>query len=195
MDFFKNRVITKADWIIVGVSLFLLVLVTLGYFAAASIVKGQIKTVAASVSKTHSELNEARAIAAKKDGLLKEIEKVREKISSFEDRLPTEKEVPKLLRQFQRIAELSGVKYQLITAQPIDEKELYVRLPYQVRVKGAYPEIGEFLRSLEFGSRFIKVENIDIGPEDKGSSEANFTISTYMFVSKEKESESGVTHS
>jgi Tfp pilus assembly protein PilO len=70
-----------------------------------------------------------------------------------------------------------------------------VRIPFKVRVKGAYPEIGEFLRSLEFGSRFIKVEDLDIGPENKGASEASFVISTYMFVSKSKQSESGVTQS
>ncbi len=195
MDFFKNRVITKTDWIIIGVSLFLLVLVTLVYFVALSFAKGQMNQVQAKITAKQAELNEARVIASRKDGLVKEIEQVKEKISSFEDKLPTDKEVPRLLRQFQKIAELSGVKYQSITAEPIDEKELYVRLPYRVSVKGAYPQIGEFLRSLEFGSRFIKVEDLDIGPEDKGESEANFIISTYMFVSKEKGSEGGVTQS
>jgi Tfp pilus assembly protein PilO len=195
MEFFKNRVVTKTDWIIIGVSLFLLVLVTLVYFVALSFARGQIDQVLAKISTKQAELNEARLIASKKDGLVREIEQVKEKISSFEDKLPTDKEVPKLLRQFQQIAELSGVKYQSITAEPIDEKELYVRLPYKVSVKGAYPQIGEFLRSLEFGSRFIKVEDLDIGPEEKGESEASFIISTYMFVSKEKESEGGVTQS
>lgn len=195
MEFFKNRVITKTDWIIIGISLFLLVLVTLVYFVVLSFAKGQIEQMQAQIGAKQAELNEARLIASRKDDLVKEIEQVREKISNFEDKLPTEKEVPRLLRQFQQIAELSGVKYQSITAEPIDEKELYVRLPYRVSVKGAYPQIGEFLRSLEFGNRFIKVEDLDIGEEEDGSSEAKFIISTYMFVSKAKESEGGVTQS
>jgi hypothetical protein len=55
--------------------------------------------------------------------------------------------------------------------------------------------MGEFLRSLEFGDRFIKVEDVNIGPEEEGISEAKFTISTYMFVSNEVLSQSGGTQS
>ena len=195
MEFFKNRVITKADWIIIGASLFLLVIVTLVYFVALSFVKEQVTQLRAEIVTTQTELVEARAIAAKRDGLLKELEEVRKNISSFEDKLPTDKEVPKLLSQFQQIAEMSGVKYQSITAEPIDEKESYVRIPFKVKVKAKYPEIGKFLASLEFGNRFIKVENLQIGPEREGASEADFVICTFMFVSKDPWTESGVTQS
>jgi len=195
MNFFKDRTITKGDWIIIGSALFLLVLVTLVYFVAISLVRGQVDELRAKVAVEQGKVDEARAVAARKDGLLAEIKMVREKIINFEDQLPTEKEVPRLLNQFQQIAELSGLKYQMITAEPIDEKELYVRIPFKVKVDGTYPVIGEFLRSLEFGNRFIKVEDLNIGPEKKGTSEANFIISTYMFVHKEKTGESGVTQS
>ncbi|MBI4831099.1 MAG: type 4a pilus biogenesis protein PilO [Candidatus Lindowbacteria bacterium] len=196
MEFFKDRVITKADWIIIGVSLFALLIVTLLYFLGLSYGKGQIKEVDTQIAAAQARVAEARAIAAKRDTLVRELAQVRQRISTFEEKLPTEKEVPKLLDQFQQIAELSGVKYRLITAEPIDEKEsLYVRIPFKVKVDGAYPEIGVFLRSLEFGNRFIKVENVDIGPEKGGRSEANFVISTFMFVTREEASESGVTKS
>ncbi|RJP64271.1 MAG: hypothetical protein C4532_19435 [Candidatus Abyssobacteria bacterium SURF_17] len=195
MDFFKNRVITKGDWVIIGGALFLLILISAAYFLMLNVVKGEIEQVRVEISKTQGELNEARLIAAKRDGLIKEIEQVKQKISNFEDKLPTDKEIPRLLSQFQQIAELNGMKYMSINAEPMDEKELYVRIPFKVRVNGGYPVIGEFLRSLEFGNRFIKVEDLDIGPQDKGSSEASFVISTYMFVTKEKTGESGVTQS
>ncbi len=191
MDFFKDRVITKVDWIIIGVSLFLLVIISLVYLLAAGFLGEQIKQVNGHIAEAQAKLSETRAIAARKDGLLKELREVRAKISSFEGKLPTQKEVPRLLNQFQRIAEQSGVKYRSITAEPIDDQELYVRIPFRVRVEGAYPEVGEFLRSLEFGNRFIKVENIEIGPEKTGRSKARFIISTYMFVSEDVLSQSG----
>ncbi|GAB4343392.1 MAG: hypothetical protein Kow0099_21770 [Candidatus Abyssubacteria bacterium] len=195
MELFKDRVITKADWIIIGVSLFLLVLMTAGYVVTSSLVNDRIGAVQTQIDATQVKVDEARAVAARKDGLLKEIEFVRHKISAFEEQLPTEKEIPKLLRQFQQIAELSGVKYQLITAEPIEEQEMYMRVPFKVKVKGAYPQIGEFLRSLEFGNRFIKVESLNIGPQDKGDSEADFVISTFMFVNRETDTQSEVTQS
>jgi type IV pilus assembly protein PilO len=196
MELFKDRVITKTDWIIIGVSLFLLLLVTLGYFLALSYGNGRISRTEAQIAVSQARVAEARAIAAKRDTLLKQLTQVKERITNFEGKLPTEKEVPKLLQQFQQIAELSGVKYRLITAEPMEDKQTYLRIPFKIRVDGAYPEIGIFLRSLEFSNRFIKVEDINIGPEEKsGRSEANFVISTFMFVTKEKQSESGVTQS
>ncbi|RJP17968.1 MAG: hypothetical protein C4520_15285 [Candidatus Abyssobacteria bacterium SURF_5] len=195
MNFFKDRTVTKLDWIIIGSSLFLLVLITLLYFVVKSFVGEQIEQLHVQITAKQQEVTEARAVAARKDGLLAEIDQVREKIVRFEEKLPTDKEIPRLLNQFQQIAELSGVKYQLINAEPIDEKDLYVRIPFKVKIEGTYPVIGEFLRSLEFGNRFIKIEDLDIGPQQKGASEANFVVSTYMFVNKEKTSESGVTQS
>ena len=195
MEFFKNRVISKVDWIIIGASMFLLVVVTLVYLVALSFLGERAGQLEAETVKARAELAEARAIAARKDGLEKELEEVRKNISSFEEKLPTDKEVPKLLYQFQQIAELSGLKYQSITAEPIDEKESFVRIPFKVKVKAKYPDLGKFLRSLEFGSRFIKVEDLQIGPEKEGISEADFVISTFMFVTKVKQSESGVTQS
>lgn len=195
MDIFKNRAITKVDWIILGVGCFLLVLVTLVYFLAMSLLGDQITQLDKQVAAKQAEVNEAKAVAARKEGLMAEITLVRQRIRNFEDKLPTDKELPRLLNQFQQIAELSGVKYRSITAEPIDEKELYVRIPFKVKVEGTYPVIGEFLRSLEFGNRFIKIEDLEIGPQQKGSSEANFIISTYMFVNKPQISESGVTQS
>ncbi len=195
MNFFKNRTVTKLDWIIIGSILFLLVLVTLAYFLVSMNLQGKIKELDAQIQVEKQKVDEAMAVAARKEGLMAEIAMVRRNISDFEEKLPTDKEVPRLLNQFQQIAELSGLKYQLITAEPIDEKDLYVRIPFKVKVDGTYPVIGEFLRSLEFGNRFIKVEDLKIGPQKKETSEANFIISTYMFVNKEKMSESGVTQS
>lgn len=195
MSFFKNRTMTRGDWVIIGGVLFVLVLFTLVYFVATNVLRTQIDDVQAQINKKMAEVKDAQAIAARRDELVAELAQVRRKISRFEDKLPTEKEVPKLLSQFQQIAELSGVKYQSITAQPVDEKELYVRLPFKVKVAGPYPVIGEFLRSLEFGNRFIKVEDVVIGPEKKGESEANFVICTFMFINRETTSESGVKQS
>jgi Tfp pilus assembly protein PilO len=191
MDLFKDRVITKTDWIIIGLSVFLLVIVSAGGLLIIGMINGGTELVNIQIAEAQTNLAETRAIAAKREGLLKDLQEVRQRIASFEGRLPTEKEVPKLLNQFQRIAEESGVRYSSISAEPIEERDLFVRIPFKVKVEGSYPQIGEFLRSLEFGDRFIKVDKIDIGPEENSRNEANFTISTYMFVNNDVLSQSG----
>jgi len=195
MDFFKDKVITKIDWLIIGISLFLLVMLTLGYFFAVSYVRNQI-----------SQKNEEIQVLVKKKADLEkkrieidkieiEIEEMKKTVAGFEGRLPTDREIPRLLSQFQKTAEGSGVEYQLVKAEPIMEKTLYFQIPFTVKVRGKYPEIGEFLRSLEFGDRFIRVDDIKIDEEDEGDSAASFVISTYMFITKTETSESGETQS
>ena len=191
MDLLKNRVITKTDWIIIGLSMFALVIALFGGLLIIGMMGGSIDNINTRIADAQTKLSETRVIAAKKEGLLNDLQQVRQRIASFEGRLPTEKEIPKLLNQFQKIAEDSGVMYRSITAEPIEEKDLFVRIPFKVEVEGAYPQIGEFLRSLEFGARFIKVDRIDIGPEENARNEANFTISTYMFVNADVLSQSG----
>jgi type IV pilus assembly protein PilO len=184
MDFFKDRVITKADWLIIGVSLFLLVMLSLGYFFWVGYLNDQVEQKTTEINGLEEEKARREKMQAELNDIEKEIEEIRNKVASFEDKLPTGKEIPRLLDQFQEIAELSGVKYQLVKADNTMEKDLYVRIPFTVKVLGAYPQIGEFLRSLEFGDRFITVEEIKIGSEEKGESEANFIISTFMFIEK-----------
>jgi type IV pilus assembly protein PilO len=184
MDFLKDRVITKTDWIIIGISLFLLIVISLGYFVVAGVLDKGLEEMNQQITEAQERLADTRIVAAKKDGLESELVLVKEEIASFEGRLPTEKEVPKLLNQLQRIAGASGVKYRSITAESIAEHDLFVRIPFNVKVEGSFVEIGDFLRRLEFGDRFIKVEKVNIGAEEEGRSEATLAISTYMFVNK-----------
>jgi Tfp pilus assembly protein PilO len=195
MDFFKDRVITKVDWLIIGVSLFLLVMLTLGYLFAVAYVRNQISEKEDVIAKLTAEKADLESKKAQIDVVEKEIEEMREVVASFEGKLPTDKEVPKLLKQFQKIAELSGVKYFLIKSENIVEQNLYIRIPFTVNVKGKYPEIGEFLQSLEFSDRFIKVDDVMIDEEDEGESEASIEISTFMFITQEETSKSGVEQS
>jgi len=130
MDFFKDRIITKVDWLIIGVSLFLLVMLTLGYVFANNYVQNQVAQLDKEIAGKKAELADLRQKEAQIDKIEKEIEEMRKVVASFEGRLPTDKEVPKLLRQFQKIAELSGVKYQLVKTEPLVEKDLNRLMPF-----------------------------------------------------------------
>ena len=161
-----------------------LIIISLGYFVVAGVLDKSLEEMNQQITEAQERLADTRIVAAKKDGLESELVQVKDEIASFEGRLPTEKEVPKLLNQLQRIAGASGVKYKSITAESIAEHDLFVRIPFKMKVEGSFVEIGDFLRRLEFGDRFIKVEKIDIGPEKDGRSETTLAISTYMFVNK-----------
>ena len=49
-------------------------------------------------------------------------------------------------------------------------------------MRGRYPQFGEFLKNLEFGERFIKIESLHVHQEKDSVSSATFAISTYTFL-------------
>jgi len=182
MDLFRNTVVTTVDLIICGVALLVLLLGTAIAFAIISSARTEIQGLDQQIASLHSQVTEAKAVAARQDELAVRIARVKDQIRDFEARLPTQREIPRLLDSFQEVASLSGIKYQRIVAEEPVKQPLYVRLPFTINVSGRYPQFGEFLKNLEFGERFIKVEAIHVRPEKDDVSDATFSISTYTFV-------------
>lgn len=185
MDYFRGTVVTTVDLIICGAAVVVLLIFTAIGFALVHSARTDLAALDQEVQSLTQQVAEARAIAERQDELADRIARVKAQVVDFEERLPTQREIPRLLDSFQEVASLSGIQYQRIVAEAPQEQPLYVKLPFTVNVRGRYPELGEFLKNLEFGERFIKVENLTIGEEDDGVSEATFSISTYTFVEEE----------
>lgn len=190
IDLFRNRVITRTDWIITGIAgAVLLVIVLLNVFLIRTTLANAIEQTSLDRDQRQQQVAEARLVASKEEGLRRENEEVGALVEEFKLRLPTEQEIPRLLENFQMVAAETGVKYQSITAMPLDESpSLYVKIPFRLIVTGSYAQIGSFLERLEFGKRFIKIEDISIGPEKEDMNETKLSLSTYMFIEKEGES-------
>ncbi|HQK75497.1 MAG TPA: type 4a pilus biogenesis protein PilO, partial [Candidatus Hydrogenedentes bacterium] len=60
-------------------------------------------------------------------------------------------------------------------------------IPYRIVVRGSFHDIAEFINRLERFKRYLKVSELQVGPEKDGVSEAEFTLSTYTFVENDTE--------
>jgi len=58
-------------------------------------------------------------------------------------------------------------------------------IPYQVVAKGSFHQIVAFINLLEKDQRYLKISDLDIGPEKAGICEAKFVLSTFRFVEQE----------
>lgn len=189
MEYFRNTVITTVDLIICGAATLVLLIVAAGGIMMLGGAKEKVTTLEAEAAALRVEISEAKQVAARQNELEAHITQVKSQIVEFEQRLPTQREIPELLESFQEVASQSGVRYERIVAEGQQEQPLYVKLPFTISVRGRYLQLGEFLKNLEFGERFIKVESLHLQQERDNVSKATFAISTYTFVEDTVEEE------
>lgn len=113
----------------------------------------------------------------------KQIADLKAQIASFEQKLPNDKEIPKLLVFLRDAANDSDVEYVSIVAQPLVPSEFYIEIPFNVVLKGKYHNVGQVINKIENYERLMKVDGVDISSGNEKNLEHNvaFKLSTYVF--------------
>jgi Tfp pilus assembly protein PilO len=183
LDFFKGTVTAK-DWAFVGAVLGITGLLGAAFFFG--IFKGQqakLDAVRVTLEDTKKELREARETKAKFAEFKIEAEKASRLVEMFEERLPEEREIPRLLEQFEKKGDDLGLSVEL-TQLPTMTDANKETIPYEIIARGDFHEIVQFINLLERDQRYLKVSNLDIGEEIAGISEATFQLSTFRFIQR-----------
>lgn len=184
LDFFKGRV-TPRDILYCGIIVGVAVVLCAAYFfllyrpALEDIaVKEQELTV------VQQDLRRAREIEENIDELRREAEKWQELVNLFEQRLPTQREIPRLVETFEAISDEVGLRVELSTLPTLRDASKET-IPYKVICRGSFHDIVTFINRLEKDDRYLKVSDLEIDEEEAGVSEASFTLSTFRFLETE----------
>jgi type IV pilus assembly protein PilO len=182
IDFLKGTV-TPKDWMFVGVVLGItLVLGAVFYFFLYQPEQEHLGQIINERENTRQELEKARQLAANIDTLREQTDAIKRLVSEFEERLPSQREIATLLTQFEDIAgDVGGLDVEMRAQEPRSEGAK-LTIPYRIVVRGGFHDIAEFINRLERFKRYLKVSDLEIGREEGGVSEAEFTLSTYTFV-------------
>lgn len=183
LDFFKGTVTAK-DWAFVGAVLGITGLLCAGfYFAVHKAQQTKLDAALVTLEDTTRELREARETKAKFAEFKIEAEKATKLVEMFEERLPEEREIPRLLEQFEKKGDDLGLSVEL-TQLPTMTDTNKETIPYEIVARGDFHEIVQFINLLERDQRYLKVSNLDIGEEIAGVSEATFQLSTFRFIQR-----------
>ena len=181
IDFFKGKV-TPKDWAITGGIFGVTVLLcALFYVFVYEVQVQQIASVDASLQDAKRQLQQAREIAKNIDVLREEAQKWEQLVKSFEERLPEEREIPVLLQKFESMGDKIGLRVELSQLPTIQDQRKET-IPYKVVARGTFHQIANFINLLERDKRYLKVSDLDIGPEEGGISQSTFTLSTFRFL-------------
>lgn len=185
LDILTGKVTAK-DWMFVGGVLALTAVVAVAFYVL--IIGHQKKKVEAcrqELAAVKKELGEARKIEENIDGLRKESEDMERLVDIFQERLPSEREIPNLLRRFETIGGELGLKVQLASL-PSRKESRTETIPYKVTATGEFHQIVGFINRLERDERYLKVSDLDIGEQEAGVSAATFVLSTFRFIEQEE---------
>jgi type IV pilus assembly protein PilO len=142
----------------------LIVLVlTAAYYAVLHMSLGE-ELEAAEVKQNSLQAEKAAAEQQKAEYLkLRNELRDRESIDRVNKRvLPESAEIPAVLQDINRLAEVSGIQIKTVHPRPEQKEELYVRIPLSLVVKGRFHQIARFIYSTSRLERVVNMENVSL---------------------------------
>lgn len=147
-------------------------------------------------SPVNNEINTARSEIAQKERTLEKLgvatkqsadlarsnAEVAKAISVIEARLPTGKEVDKILEQVANLARQSSLEIPKVKAQKPVAASKFMEQPLEMTIVGDFDNFYAFLLKLEQLDRVTRLLNLKLARQDKGDGamQAQFTLSIYF---------------
>jgi type IV pilus assembly protein PilO len=130
----------------------------------------------AKIEKAASEITKYRA----------EMEETELMFSKASALLPQQQEIPSLLASISDVGQNSGLVFLSFTPKNEIKKDFYADIPVDVKVRGAYHNVGTFLDKISNLPRIVTVSDINMGgPKLQGGEiilETTFSLVTYRFI-------------
>jgi type IV pilus assembly protein PilO len=145
----------------------------------------KIKELKADFEKKSNDLARARQSVADLPRFQAEFAALHERYEMAAELLPTEKEMPGILRRITLAGQQCGITFESFRPDPVVVKDHYVEIPIQLDVHGGYHEIGQFLAELSNMKRIMKISNLQLmansksGEDDDATTTARFTVTAY----------------
>lgn len=142
----------------------------------------QLRALRADYDKKSSELARAQATVADLPRFEAEYGRLHERWIKAAELLPTDRQIPVLLRRITLAAQQTGVEFAVFRPSDVKSEQHYTELPLQLSVYGGYHQVGSFVAELSNMKRIITVSNLQLKANAKGDAatvSAEFTASAY----------------
>jgi type IV pilus assembly protein PilO len=131
----------------------------------------KIKTLKADFEKKSNDLARARQSVADLPRFQAEFAALHERYEMAAELLPTEKEMPGVLRRLTLAGQQCGIQFESFRPDPEIRKDHYTEVPIQLKVVGGYHQVGQFLAEVANMPRIMKVSNLQVNANPKKDDE------------------------
>lgn len=105
-----------------------------------------------------------------------------ERLARIEERLPTEKNLSKILSEISTEDSAGGVRIVSVKPLPVEDKGELVKLPFQITLEARFHAFGAYLERIENLKRVMIVENFLIESMDDGKDELNSQLYLSAYI-------------
>lgn len=143
----------------------------------------RIDRLKAEYEKKSNELARARATVSDLPRFEAEYSNLHERWAMAAELLPTDRQMPALLRKITLAAQQTGVEFVVFRPNGTKSEQHYTELPLAISVYGEYHKIGSFVAELANMRRIVTVANLQLKSHSKAGTNATtaaeFTASAY----------------
>src|SRR5215510_8831175 len=143
----------------------------------------QIAEMKSQYEQKSAELARARASVADLPRFEAEYEQLHQRWEMASELLPTERQLPTLLRKITLAGQQTGITFTMFRPGSVQPSDYHTEMPISVSVSGDYHSVGSFLAELANMRRIVTVTNLKLTTNNKndgtGSTVAEFTASAY----------------
>jgi len=185
--FLEKKVVPLDKKIIITIFVLVIILPALAfYFLYYTDKTKEIKGLESQAEKLRQEITAAKAIAAKLDEHLAEMEETKRLFAEASVLLPQKKEIPSLLTNISALGTNSGLNMATFSPGGERRQEFYAEIPVSISVQGPYHNIGTFLYEVSRLDRIVSAINISLGGGTMQRGEmvlgSNINLITYRFL-------------
>ena len=147
------------------------------------VAEAKIKDLKADFEKKSNDLARAKQSVADLPRFQAEFAALHERYEMASELLPTEKEMPGVLRRLTLAGQQCGVQFESFRPDPEIRKDHYTEVPIQLKVIGGYHEVGQFLAEVANMPRIMRVSNLQVLANPKADGDqttvADMVITVY----------------
>jgi len=110
-------------------------------------------------------------------------EALRRRLQTAKERLPSEKEMPRLYRQLTDIASQSGLQLAVFAPKPPVDREDVAEVPIAMTCEGSYHQLGTFFSRMSRLPRIVDLSDFRLVGVERptGTMRAELTLGTFIF--------------
>ncbi len=111
-----------------------------------------------------------------------QLEDMRRTLGALLQQLPSKTEIPSLILDISQTGLSAGLKIELFKPGPEIKRDFYAEKPIQLRLRGSYHQIANFVSGLAALPRIVTLHNISLTPASKGEMVFSATAKTYRYL-------------
>ena len=148
------------------------------------------------LSKLVEELEKSKAISRDLEKYKAQVEQMNKELAVALTQLPTEKEIPEILRNITSLGKESQLEFTLFRPKPEIPQQFYAKVPIELSIVGSYHNTGTFFDKVSKQPRIINVVDFNMTKlKMKGRDEATVRVScllnTYRYLEKKSDEKKG----